>query len=41
MGLPVVATRADGSVEAIDHGKTGYLAETGEVEALARIAVSS
>ncbi|MBU0512918.1 MAG: glycosyltransferase family 4 protein [Chloroflexi bacterium] len=31
MGLPVVANRADGTVEAIAHGKTGFLCDPGDL----------
>ncbi|HET6374250.1 MAG TPA: glycosyltransferase [Candidatus Polarisedimenticolia bacterium] len=33
---PVVATRADGAEELVTHGVTGYLAQRGDVEGLAR-----
>ena len=36
MRVPVVANRADGTVEAISHGETGFLAEPGDLKALAR-----
>ena len=35
MRVPVVANRADGTVEAITHGATGFLAEPGDLDALA------
>jgi glycosyltransferase involved in cell wall biosynthesis len=34
MRVPVVANRADGTVEAITHGVTGFLAEPGDLDAL-------
>jgi L-malate glycosyltransferase len=34
-----IATRAGGVPEVIDHGRTGYLAEVGDVETMARYAV--
>lgn len=34
-GLPVVATAVDGTVELVDHGKTGYLVEPKSPQALA------
>jgi glycosyltransferase involved in cell wall biosynthesis len=36
MCVPVVANRANGTVEAIAHGETGFLAEPGDLDALAR-----
>ncbi len=36
MRMPVVANRADGTVEAIAHGETGFLADPGDLDALAR-----
>jgi glycosyltransferase involved in cell wall biosynthesis len=36
MCVPVVANRADGTVEAIAHGETGFLAEPGDLDALAQ-----
>jgi glycosyltransferase involved in cell wall biosynthesis len=35
MEIPVVANRADGTVEAIDHGHTGFLCDPGELGAMA------
>ncbi|HBY09428.1 MAG TPA: hypothetical protein DEH22_17220 [Chloroflexi bacterium] len=35
MGLPVVANRADGTVEAIQHGETGYLCTPGDLDGMA------
>lgn len=35
MQVPVVATRADGTVEAIAHGETGYLGEPGDLQEMA------
>jgi glycosyltransferase involved in cell wall biosynthesis len=35
MELPVVANRADGTVEAILHGEVGYLCDSGDMDALA------
>lgn len=35
MRVPVVANRADGTVEAISHGETGYLCAPGNLDALA------
>jgi glycosyltransferase involved in cell wall biosynthesis len=35
MGIPVVANRADGTVEAINHGVTGFLCEPGSTESMA------
>jgi len=34
-----IATRAGGLPEVVDHGKTGYLAEVGDVETMARYAI--
>jgi glycosyltransferase involved in cell wall biosynthesis len=34
MEVPVVANRADGTVEAIAHGETGFLADPGDLDAL-------
>lgn len=34
-GLPVVATSADGTVEAVVHGKTGFLTRIGDASAIA------
>ena len=34
-----IATRAGGVPEVIDHGKTGYLADVGDVETMARYAI--
>ena len=36
MRVPVVANRADGTVEAITHGETGFLVEPGNLDALAQ-----
>ncbi len=36
MRVPVVANRADGTVEAIAHGETGYLADPGDLDGLAQ-----
>jgi glycosyltransferase involved in cell wall biosynthesis len=36
MRVPVVANRADGTVEAITHGETGFLVEPGDLDALAQ-----
>ena len=36
MQVPVVANRADGTVEAIAHGETGFLAAPGDLDALAQ-----
>jgi glycosyltransferase involved in cell wall biosynthesis len=36
MGLPIVATRADGSAEAIKPGVTGYLCQAGDLEDIAQ-----
>lgn len=35
MQVPVVANRADGTAEAVQHGETGYLVEPGDVESAA------
>ena len=35
VGLPVVATRVGGTPEAVDHGRTGYLVEPGDIKAIA------
>lgn len=35
-GLPVVATAVDGTPEAVAHGRTGYLVQPGQPEAVAR-----
>lgn len=35
MAVPVVANRADGTVEAIDHGATGFLCEPGDLDSMA------
>jgi glycosyltransferase involved in cell wall biosynthesis len=35
-GLPIVATRVDGAIEAISEGETGFLVEPGDFPALAR-----
>lgn len=35
MAVPVVANRADGVAEAIQHGQTGYLVEPGDLESMA------
>ena len=35
MGIPVVANRADGTVEAIQHGQTGYLCNPGNLDEMA------
>jgi glycosyltransferase involved in cell wall biosynthesis len=35
MEIPVVANRADGTVEAISHGETGFLADPSDLDALA------
>ncbi|MDK2971890.1 MAG: L-malate glycosyltransferase [Candidatus Sumerlaeota bacterium] len=37
--LPVVASRAGGLPEVIDHGKTGFLATVGDVDEMARLAI--
>ena len=34
-----IATRAGGIPEVIDHGKTGYLADVGDVDTMARYAI--
>jgi glycosyltransferase involved in cell wall biosynthesis len=34
-----ISTRAGGVPEVIDHGKTGYLADVGDVETMARYAI--
>jgi Glycosyltransferase len=34
-----IATRAGGLPEVVDHGKTGYLAEVGDVDTMARYAI--
>ena len=39
MEVPVIANRADGTVEAIDHGRTGYLCEPGDIDAMAAYCV--
>jgi N-acetyl-alpha-D-glucosaminyl L-malate synthase BshA len=39
-GVPVVATRAGGLVEVVREGETGYLCEVGDVDGMARAAVS-
>jgi glycosyltransferase involved in cell wall biosynthesis len=39
MGLPVVANIADGTVEAVEHAKTGYLCNPGKVEEMAEYCV--
>ncbi|MFH1634443.1 MAG: glycosyltransferase family 4 protein [Chloroflexota bacterium] len=39
MGLPVVANRADGTVEAIAHGKTGFLCDPGDLTDMAAYCV--
>ncbi len=35
MGVPVVANRADGTVEAVAHGRSGYLVTPGDLETMA------
>ncbi|MFI2765872.1 glycosyltransferase family 4 protein [Ruegeria faecimaris] len=40
LGLPVVATRHGGNVEAIDHGKTGFLVDPQDPEAFVEPVVS-
>jgi glycosyltransferase involved in cell wall biosynthesis len=35
-GLPVVATRSGGIVDAVDHGRTGILVPEGDLDALTR-----
>jgi glycosyltransferase involved in cell wall biosynthesis len=40
MRVPVVANRADGTVEAISHDETGFLAEPGDLEALAQYSLT-
>ncbi|MEA3407268.1 MAG: glycosyltransferase family 4 protein [Chloroflexota bacterium] len=40
MRVPVVANRADGTVEAIAHGETGFLADPGDLDALTRHCLS-
>jgi N-acetyl-alpha-D-glucosaminyl L-malate synthase BshA len=37
--VPSIATRVGGVPELIEHGKTGYLAEVGDVETMARCAI--
>ena len=37
--VPPIATRAGGIPEVIDHGETGFLAEVGDVETMARCAI--
>jgi N-acetyl-alpha-D-glucosaminyl L-malate synthase BshA len=37
--VPAIATRVGGVPEVIEHGRTGYLAEVGDVETMARCAV--
>jgi glycosyltransferase involved in cell wall biosynthesis len=39
MGIPVVANRADGTVEAIQDGETGYLCEPGDLDQMAKYCV--
>jgi glycosyltransferase involved in cell wall biosynthesis len=39
MEVPVVANRADGTVEAVDHGRTGYLVQPGDLDELARYCI--
>src|SRR5687768_4398385 len=39
-GVPVVATRAGGLVEVVREGETGFLCEVGDVDGMARAAVS-
>ena len=39
-GLPLVVTRAGGNVELLDHGRTGYLFNPGDAEALTCILTS-
>ena len=34
-----ISTRAGGMPEVIDHGKSGYLADVGDVETMARYAI--
>jgi glycosyltransferase involved in cell wall biosynthesis len=34
-----IATRAGGLPEVVDHGKTGYLADVGDVETMSRYAI--
>jgi glycosyltransferase involved in cell wall biosynthesis len=36
MGLPVIANRADGTIEAIQNGRTGYLCTPGQPEEIAK-----
>ncbi len=38
-GVPVIATSAGGIPEVVLHGETGYLAEIGDVERMARYAI--
>ena len=40
MRIPVVASRADGTIEAIEHGKTGYLYQSGEIDQTVAYCVS-
>ena len=37
MGIPVVATIADGTAEIIENGKTGFLCETGDINRMAAV----
>jgi glycosyltransferase involved in cell wall biosynthesis len=39
MKLPVVANRADGTVEAIRHGQTGYLCSPGDIKQMAKYCI--
>ncbi len=40
MGLPIVAYRTDGAVEAINHGQTGFLCEPGEIDEMAKFCIT-
>ncbi|MEA3308124.1 MAG: glycosyltransferase family 4 protein [Chloroflexota bacterium] len=40
MRIPVVANRADGTVEAISHGETGFLAAPGDLDALVQYSLT-
>jgi glycosyltransferase involved in cell wall biosynthesis len=39
MGLPVIANRADGTIEAIDHGRTGFLCDPGSLTEMANYCI--
>lgn len=39
-GIPVIGTASGGIAEVVEHGKTGYLCEVGDIEAMANYAVT-